>query len=126
MALTKLRISYALKFALPNSKPKSTRSTTTWSVSLMSNVADVAAETSQTMPYCYSLDNIISGDMRNVTDGSVPSGCIISNDMHDVKVAKVLNSYNTCSDHRLMRVTLYVIHRLRPLSTNRDFENQQA
>ena len=76
----------------------------------MSNVADVAALTSQTMPYCYSLDNIISGDMRNVMDGSVPSGYIISNDMHDVRVAKVLNSYNTCSDHRLIHVTLYVIH----------------
>uniref|UniRef100_A0A914W9J7 Uncharacterized protein n=1 Tax=Plectus sambesii TaxID=2011161 RepID=A0A914W9J7_9BILA len=95
-------------------------------VGVKSNVAGVAALTSKTMPYCSLLDYIISSDMRDVTDVSVPSSYIISHDMHGVTDANVLNSYNTRSDHHLIYITLYVIHRLRPLPTNRDFKYRQV
>uniref|UniRef100_A0A914X8G4 Uncharacterized protein n=1 Tax=Plectus sambesii TaxID=2011161 RepID=A0A914X8G4_9BILA len=94
MALTKLRISWALKLALRNSEPGSVRSSTTWSVSLKYDVADMAALTSQMTPCCYVLDYIISGEVHGVTEGGVLSG------------------FNTGSDHRLIYATLYVIHRL--------------
>ena len=79
---------------------------------MKSNVAGVAALTSKTTPYCSILDYIISSDMRDFTDVSVPSSYIISNDMHGVTDANVLSSFNTGSDHRLIYATLYIIHRL--------------
>uniref|UniRef100_A0A914WJX6 Uncharacterized protein n=1 Tax=Plectus sambesii TaxID=2011161 RepID=A0A914WJX6_9BILA len=108
MTLTKLRISYALKLALRNSKPGSLRSSTTWSVSLKYDVANMAALTYQNDAVLLRAGLHHLGRCAWRTDEGVLSG------------------FNTGSDHCLICATSYVILRLRQLPTNRDFKHRQA